>query len=232
MNSGQKITNFIFNIICMLFICSSLLLTVSATQPVNSVFSGAIVVSPSESLSFNNSGSPANAQLNECSALQIASAYMWYKIEPISYDRTITVDTCLTQFDSVLALLSGTSQSSLNVIACNDNRTDANQSCFAGSSLISAATISAEETAYIVFGGVLSNSVPATGNAFMNVTLNSITDVSCYVDLLVDMQTSLSSSVQSLSSAIQSSIDQTNSDLSSSITSHSSSIQSLISSSF
>ncbi len=82
----------------------TILLFISGSLQQNYVFSDASTVSSiPTSIAFDNNLSPDDASLSLCTELASASAFLWYKIDASSSLRTITVDTCDVDFDSVIA---------------------------------------------------------------------------------------------------------------------------------
>ena len=162
----------------------------SGTAPSNSIFNGAISVLPTETLSFDNTFSPNNAILAQCSDLSHASSFLWYKIEATNTVRTISVDTCNTPFDTVIAVFSGTSENDLQLVSCNDDSSNLGSGCNPTSSYITDIYIEDGETIYVVVGGYIDTITELSdiGDGFITFTLLHSDEVACDLDSLVQQR--------------------------------------------
>ena len=162
----------------------------ASTAPVNSIITGAIGVVPTETIVFDNSDSPDDAILTGCSDLESASSFLWYKIVPTNTIRIISVDTCNTPFDTVIAVFSGTSESNLQLDSCNDDASNLGPECNPTSSFLSDINIAAGETVYIVVGGYFDTTSQSAdaGEGSISFTLLQSDDVSCDLESLVQQR--------------------------------------------
>jgi hypothetical protein len=156
--------------------------TVVAPAPTNDNFASATSIT-STSFSDTKDSSGATTEANDptpaCS--QIAGApvtgrvnTIWYKVTP-SGTGIASIDTIGSSYDSVLSVWSGTSQSALTAVACND---DINPGIVTVSQLTSV-TLNAGTTYYIMvssFGALDPNPIAFGGKTMFNFTFTAGAD--------------------------------------------------------
>jgi len=234
MNKHQS-TNFKNASALFLIIISLLASSAFAAAPANAVFTGAQLVTPSATINFNSTDSPSTASITLCDETTIASAFMWYEIPAVSYVRTISVDTCNTDFDTVLGVFSGSSYASLSVIACNDDRVSVyGDSCYPTSSFIDNINIASGEVIYVVMGGYknTTSGIADSGVGQIAFTLISADNVPCTGALINETQLAIQNKISSVQTDLQTALSSTESFLNSSISTATTTISSDMSSSF
>jgi len=160
---------------------------------------------------------------------------MWYEIPAVSYVRTISVDTCNTDFDTVLGVFSGSSYASLSVIACNDDRTSVyGDACYPTSSFIDNINIASGEVIYVVVGGYknTTSGIADAGVGQIVFTVLSADNVPCTGALINETQLAIQNEITTVLSDLQTALTSTESFLNSSLSTATSTISSDMSSSF
>ena len=147
---------------------------VIAPAPANDNFAGAISVTSttfadtkdsSGATTETNDPTPACSQLNGAPVTGRVNT-IWYKVTPTS-TGTANIDTIGSSYDSVLSVWSGTSQTALTAVACND---DINPGIVTESQL-SNVPLNAGTTYYIMvssFGALDPNPVAFGGKSVLN----------------------------------------------------------------
>ena len=199
----------------------TILLFVSGSLQQNYVFSDASTVSSiPTSIAFDNNLSPDDASLSLCSELSSATSFVWYKIDATSSLRTISIDTCDVDFDSIIGVFSGADFASLISLGCNDDRATSSASCNPSSSALENISISSGETIYIVVGAFVDpyTSIPSLGSGHLQITVIDLSTLECTSDLILqveqDLQLDLANTQSTITSAITSAKNQLQSDLS------------------
>ena len=187
----------------------TILLFVSGSLQQNYVFSDASTVSSiPTSIAFDNNLSPDDASLSLCSELSSATSFVWYKIDATSSLRTISIDTCDVDFDSIIGVFSGADFASLISLGCNDDRASASGSCNPSSSALENISISSGETIYIVVGSFIDpyTSIPSLGSGHLQITVIDPTTLQCTSDLILQVEQDLVLDISNLQSTITSAI--------------------------